>query len=58
MGMNNNMESFKDIMSRRYDSTNLVSLSRQKLDYVFQGNEGVERYMERVVTEALYAEEI
>jgi Retrotransposon gag protein len=42
-------QDFKSIMAKRYDSTDLVSLSRQKLDHVFQGNEGVERYTERFV---------
>jgi hypothetical protein len=43
-------EEFREFMSKRYDSTDLVALSRQKLDNVYQGQETVERYIERFVT--------
>jgi hypothetical protein len=38
---------FHKFMSSRYDSSDLVSIARQKLDKVYQGNEGVERFIER-----------
>lgn len=40
-------EDFKGFMEKRYDSTDLVTLARAKLDKVYQGNESVERYIER-----------
>jgi hypothetical protein len=38
---------FNKFMSSRYDSSDLVSIARQKLDKVYQGSEGVERFIER-----------
>ena len=43
-------EAFKEFMSKRYDSTDLVAQARQKLDHVYQGTESVEKYIERFVT--------
>ena len=42
-------EDFKAFMSKRYDATDTVAIARQKLDKVYQGNESVERYIERFV---------
>jgi hypothetical protein len=41
---------FVEFMSKRYDATDLVTMSRSKLDHVYQGKEGVEKYIERFVT--------
>lgn len=43
-------EEFKEFMSKRYDSTDQVAVSRQKLDNVYQGQDTVEKYIERFVT--------
>jgi hypothetical protein len=43
-------EAFKAFMSKRYDATDTVSIARQKLDKVYQGNGSVERYIERFVS--------
>lgn len=42
-------DAFKSFMEKRYDSSDLVTIARQKLDKVYQGHEGVERYIERFV---------
>jgi hypothetical protein len=42
-------EDFKAFMSKRYDATDTVAIARQRLDKVYQGNESVERYIERFV---------
>lgn len=41
---------FHKFMSSRYDSSDLVTQARQKLDKVYQGSEGVERYIERFMS--------
>jgi hypothetical protein len=41
---------FKTFMVKRYDSTDTVAIARAKLDKVFQGNETVERYIERFMS--------
>jgi hypothetical protein len=41
---------FKTFMGKRYDSTDTVASARAKLDKVFQGNETVERYIERFMS--------
>ena len=43
-------EDFKNFMGSRYDSTDLVMAARQKLDHVYQGQESVERYIERFIS--------
>ena len=43
-------EDFKNFMGNRYDSTDLVMAARQKLDHVYQGQESVERYIERFIS--------
>jgi hypothetical protein len=43
-------EEFKTFMGNRYDSTDLVMAARQKLDHVYQGQESVEKYIERFIT--------
>lgn len=40
-------EEFKLFMAKRYDSTDTVAMARSKLDKVYQGQETVERYIER-----------
>ena len=42
-------EDFTNFMSKRYDSTDTVAVARQKLDKVYQGNESVEKYIERFI---------
>lgn len=41
---------FFKFMLSRYDSSDLVAQARAKLDKVYQGNEGVERYIERYMS--------
>lgn len=43
-------EVFHKFMSSRYDSSDLVTQARTKLDKVYQGTEGVERYIERFMS--------
>jgi Retrotransposon gag protein len=43
-------EDFKEFMGKRCDATDLVAMSRQKLDHVLQGNDGVEKYVERFIS--------
>lgn len=45
-----NWKTFKLFMSKRYDSTDTVAVARQKLDRVYQGNESVEKYIERFMS--------
>lgn len=41
---------FFKFMISRYDSSDLVAQARAKLDKVYQGIEGVERYVERFMS--------
>jgi hypothetical protein len=45
-----NLGGVQDFMGNRYDSTDLVMAARQKLDHVYQGQESVEKYIERFIT--------
>lgn len=41
---------FRECMSKRYDCTDIVAQSRQKLDQVFQSMETVEKYIEKFMS--------